>query len=141
DAISAHDQAATLADRIGDRSLALLSGIKRYAESMLADPRGTSADDFRDTLEAAVRELEELGDDAGLATVWAELAGIEWMPCRFATAEGAAHRALDHARRSGDKRLLADPRMALIVAQLYGVATPEEGRRTLEGLREEIAHD
>ncbi len=40
-------------------------------------------EEFRSELEDAVRVFEVLGDDAALATVWAELAQIEWMPCRY----------------------------------------------------------
>ena len=35
-------------------------------------------------------KFEDLGDDAALATVWTELAMIEWMPCRYDRATLAA---------------------------------------------------
>ena len=72
------------------------------------------------------RAFEELGDDAALATVWTELAMIEWMPCRFHRATLAADRAIEHARRSGDKRLLSKAVVPLIAGQMLGLATPTE---------------
>ncbi len=139
EAFAAFDQAATLAADAGDRSLEWLARIRRSAAQMLTDPHGKPTKEFRAELEEAARTFEELGDDAALATVWTELAEIEWMPCRYERAERASHRALEHARRSGDERLLDDALESLIAAQLYGVATPEDGLRTLDGLAEDIS--
>jgi class 3 adenylate cyclase/tetratricopeptide (TPR) repeat protein len=133
-ALAAFDRAAELAATAGDRSGNLLALIRRSDTQMRVDPHGKSTDDYREELEEAGREFEELGDRSALAIVWMGLAQTEWMPCRYGRAEGAARTALEHARRSGDERLRYDVYAMLIAAQMYGIATPEEGIRTLEDM-------
>jgi class 3 adenylate cyclase/tetratricopeptide (TPR) repeat protein len=127
------DAIASAADA-GDRSLEWLARIRRSATQMLTDPHAKPTEEFRAELEEAARAFEELADEKGLATVWTVLAEIEWMPCRYERAARAANRALDHARRSGDERLLAGAVLPLVAAQLFGPTTPDEGLRTMETL-------
>jgi tetratricopeptide (TPR) repeat protein len=65
---------------------------------------------------------------------------VEWMPARFHHATLAADRAIEHARRSGDRRLLDRAFMPLIAGQVFGLATPEEGLRTLNELKEDLSY-
>jgi hypothetical protein len=90
------------------------------------DPHSLSTEDARAELEEAVRWFGELGDEAGLATTWNQLATVEFTPCRFDHAERAARKALDHARRSGEERLVSQALMWLVGAQWHGRTTPEE---------------
>ena len=139
EAFAAYDEAIGLAADAGDRSLEWLARIRRSATQMLTDPHGKPTEQFRVELEEARSAFEELGDDAALATVWTELANIEWMPCRYVRATLAAERAIEHARRSGDVRLLANAIIPLIAAQMFGLATPEEGLRTLDELSDDMS--
>jgi tetratricopeptide (TPR) repeat protein len=102
------------------------------------DPHSLSTEDARAELEEAVRWFGELGDEAGLATTWNQLATLEFTPCRFDHAERAARKALDHARRCGEERLVSQALIWLVGAQRLGRTTPEEGRRTLDELHEEL---
>ena len=138
-AFAALDESVRLAAASEDRSLEWLARISRSEVQTNADPHSLSTEAFREELEEAVREFEELGDEAGLATAWAKLAFLEFTPCRFDRAERAARRAVEHARRSGDDRLLTDALRYLLFAQLFGSATPEERRRTLDELTEDIS--
>lgn len=139
EAFAALDEAVELAAEAGDRSRELLARIRRSAVQMLTDPHGKPTDEFHAQLDEAAREFEALGDEVGVATVWSQLAVIEWMPCRFQHAERAARRALEHARRTGDERLVRDALATLLVSGAVGVSTPEEGLRTLDGMREEFS--
>jgi len=139
DAVAVWNQAVEAAGAAGDRRYERLARIRRSGTLMEADPHSESTDEFRADLEAAALEFERLGDDAALATVWSQLALIEWMPCRYEAAERAGLRALDHSRRSGDERLLADALTTLISAQMFGATTPEEGIRSIEELRGDLA--
>ena len=139
EAFAAYDEAIGLAADAGDRSLEWLARIRRSATQMLTEPHAKPTDQFRAELEEARLAFEELGDDAALATVWTELAMIEWMPCRYDRATLAADRAIEHARRSGDKRLLGNALVPLIAGQMFGLATPEEGLRTLDELRGDLS--
>ncbi len=137
--LEAFDEAVRLAAASGDRSLEWLARIWRSEVLTNADPRNTSTQECREQLEEAIRRFEELSDEAGLATAWAKLAFLEFIPCRYDHAQRAARRAVDHARRSGDDRLLTDAIRYLLLSQCFGPATPEEGRRTLDELTEDIS--
>jgi class 3 adenylate cyclase/tetratricopeptide (TPR) repeat protein len=139
EAFHVFDDAVKLAAASDDRSLEWLARIRRSAMHMDVDPHGKPESELRAELEEAAAVFEEIGDEAGLATVWKELAAIDWSPCRFERAEHAARRAVNHARRSGDARLLADAISYLIAAQGFGTATPETGLRTLDELAEDVS--
>jgi len=138
-AFATFDEAAGVGARAGDRSLERLARLRRSVTVMLTSPHDMPTEVLRAELEEAARVFEDVGDEAALATVWTELAQIEWMPCRYDWAQIAARRAMDHARRSGDERLLAGPLMYLIGAPMLGTATPHEGMRGLDDLEAEIA--
>jgi class 3 adenylate cyclase/tetratricopeptide (TPR) repeat protein len=138
-AFAAFDEAVGVAAEAGNRSLEWLARIRRSSTQMLTDPHGKPTEEFRTELEEAARAFEQIGDDAALATVWTELAQIEWMPCRYVRAKSAARRAVEHARRSGDERLLAGAVVISVTASMFGAATPEDGTRELEELSEELS--
>jgi class 3 adenylate cyclase/tetratricopeptide (TPR) repeat protein len=138
-AFAAFDDATRIASDADDRSRELLAGIRRSLAQMLTDPHGKATEDLRSELEEAALAFEETDDDAALATVWTGLAEIEWMPCRYDRAEIAARRALEHARRSGDERLLATALLPSMAAPMHGTVTPEDGIRSLEELGAELS--
>ena len=138
-AFAAYDEAVRLAADSGDRSLEWLARIRRSGTQMLTEPHAKPTEEFRAELEEARRAFEELDDDAALATVWTELAGIEWMPCRYDRATLAADRAIVHARRSGDKRLLVAALLPLLAGQMFGPTTPDEGLQTLDELTDDLS--
>jgi class 3 adenylate cyclase/tetratricopeptide (TPR) repeat protein len=138
-ATATFEEAAALASGAGDRSLGSLARIRRSQGMMMSDPHGQSTEDFRAQLEEAVRYFEERGDDAALATVWTQLGEIEWMPCAYDRAERAGRRAVEHARRSGDPRLLEYAVFILLAACMFGPATSDEGLRMIDELAEDLA--
>jgi class 3 adenylate cyclase/tetratricopeptide (TPR) repeat protein len=137
--LAAFDEAMRLSSKRGDRSLAWLARIWRSEVKANADPHSTSTQDCRDELEEAIRGFEGLGDEAGLATAWAKLAFLEFTPCRYDHATRAARRAVEHARLSGDDRLFTDAVRYLLFSLMYGSATAEEGRRTLDALTGDLS--
>lgn len=138
-ALVAYEEAVGLARDAGDRSLEWLARIRRSSTQMLTDPHGIPTEQLRSELEEAGRAFEELGDDAALATVWTQLVEIEWMPCRYDRAASAARRAVEHARRSGDERLLARALILSISAPMFGTATPGEGIRAFDDLGDDLS--
>jgi class 3 adenylate cyclase/tetratricopeptide (TPR) repeat protein len=138
-ATAAFEEAVENASGAGDRSLELLARIRLAASTMMSDPHGQSTEEFRVQLEEAARHFEDLGDDAALATVWTELAEVEWMPCLYERAERAARRGVEHARRSSDLRLLEHAGAVLLAASMFGPATSEEGLRTIDELADDAA--
>jgi tetratricopeptide (TPR) repeat protein len=133
------DETVLLAAVSGDRSLEWLARISRSEVQTNIDPHSMSTEEFREELEGAIREFEELGDEGGLASAWAKLAFLEFTPCRFDHAERAARRAVEHARRSGDDRLLTAALREMLFSQAFGSATPEQGLRTLDELTDDLA--
>lgn len=105
----------------------------------MSDPHAQSTDEFRIDLEEAAHHFGELGDDAALATVWTELAEVDWMPSLYGRAERSVRRAVEHARRSRDARLLEHAGSVLLAASMFGPATPEEGLRTIDEMAEDAA--
>ena len=138
-AFAAMDEAVGLASAAGDTSLAWLARMRHSDLLQLVDPHARTTVEIRAELEQAADVFETLADETGLAAAWIALAQIEWNPCRYERAEEAARRAVDHARRSGDDRLVAGAVLTLIAAQMFGPTTPERAVRTLEELAEEIA--
>jgi class 3 adenylate cyclase/tetratricopeptide (TPR) repeat protein len=138
-AFATFDEAIEVASAAGDRSLELLARIRRSDTQMLTDPHAKPTEVFRAELEEAVRVFEELGDEAALATVWTELAQIEWMPCRYERAQIAARRAIEHARRSGDERIIAAPLLLAISAAMFGTASPAKGIAALDELSQDLS--
>ena len=137
EALATFDEAMRLST--GDRSVEWLARIWRSEVQSNLDPHSTSTQECRDELEAAIRSFDELDDETGLATAWTKLAFLEFIPCRYDHANRAAHRAMEHARRSGDDRLFTDALRYLLFSQLFGSSTPEEGRRTLDDLTEDLS--
>ena len=133
------DEAIELATLSGDRSLEWLARIYRSETKMTVDPFSRSTKEFREELGEAIRAFDELGDEAGLSSTWMKLAFLEFWPCRFDHAELACRRAVEHARRSDDEHVLAEVCWFLLLAQIDGSATPEEGLVTLDELLEDIA--
>src|SRR5206468_2800349 len=52
----------------------------------------------------AIRELEELGNEAALADAWDMLAWFPWIACRAEETDQALQKALAYARSSGARR-------------------------------------
>jgi tetratricopeptide (TPR) repeat protein len=139
EALLVFHQAMELAAESRNRSREWLARIRHSWMLTAADPHAKSTAEAQAELVEAVGVFDELGDQTALATVWTQLAEMEWIPCRFERAEIAARRALEYARQSGDGRLLANAISYLIAAQGFGSATPEEGLRTLDELVDDIS--
>ena len=88
----------------GARRAEWRASVKRAHVSMFTDPEVIDADSLCREAEHAVRVLEELDDDAGLAKAWLLLAEARLLMGRLREACDAADRAAEHARRTGSHR-------------------------------------
>ena len=131
-AYASFDDAYAVASAAGDERLATLSSAWRTWARFAAEPTAVGFEEARADLEAAARQLEGTGDHAALASVWTALTWSEWYPGRFDAAAVAARRAVEHAERSGDARLLANAAIPLCDAPTYGSATAGEIRSNLD---------
>jgi hypothetical protein len=62
-----------------------------------------NSDDDRKLVEQALVVFAELGDESGLARSWSFLGELEMMVCQYDAGAAAHSRAVEHARRAGDK--------------------------------------
>ena len=116
-AFAALDEAATAAAASGQRSIEWMARIDRATIQTLIDPIGFTTDDLRAELAAARAELEVGDDEEALTVLWLGLVQVEWMPCRFDAAREAAIRAVEHARRTGDRSLVMDATTLRLAAE------------------------
>jgi class 3 adenylate cyclase/tetratricopeptide (TPR) repeat protein len=71
-------------------------------------------------VEAAIKELESLGDHEGQARAWRLLTFVNWEACRWGASEWAAERMIEHARLAGNAVMEARVLPALATCALYG---------------------
>jgi class 3 adenylate cyclase/tetratricopeptide (TPR) repeat protein len=119
----------------GDRKLELHSLLERAFLRALTDPVG-GVEGLRDTARRAVAELDELGDEQGLAKAWRRIADVSWMVNQWDEQERALERALEHAERAGDAREMAGALMRLPMAIYYGPTPVPEAIRRAEAILE-----
>jgi class 3 adenylate cyclase/tetratricopeptide (TPR) repeat protein len=106
------------------------------AEAGLMMGRDGWAQEARDVVELVVPWLQEVGDDAGLAQAWNVLADVGNNTQSMEQMEGAAEKALFHARRAGDPWGEAEGINQLGIALMFGPKPADEVLSRLEELLE-----
>ena len=86
----------------GDRRLKLRTTIEREFFRSFTSPEGSALDDSH-VADEVIPELEALGDDVGLARAWWLKSEADVNACRWGARADALERALEHARRSGER--------------------------------------
>jgi len=89
------------------------------------NPEG-SPDEIRALTEKAIPELEELGDDLGLARAWWLASEVHTIACRWGERAAALERALEHAGRADDGQLEATLIALLVQALVYGPSSADQ---------------
>src|SRR5437763_8830128 len=118
-------EALAVARGLGDRRHELVVLVQRAEPTALSDPARMA--DVLDEVEAAVPALEELAEDRTLATAWMFLGAFRGVGSgRFAFAEEAYERALEHARRAGGRREEANIRRWLALSGVWGPRRVED---------------
>jgi tetratricopeptide (TPR) repeat protein len=116
------DEALEEATGAGDRRLELHARIELEFCRSFTSPEGSALDDSS-VADSTIPLLEELGDDAGLAKAWWLKSEPDVNACRWGARAEALERALEHARRAGDRTEVAT--MTFLHAQaLYCGPTP-----------------
>jgi predicted ATPase/class 3 adenylate cyclase len=89
---------------------------------------------LEETLQGAeqlISVFNRLGDDAGLAKTWRLLSEVQLLRLRIAASQAAAERAVEHARRAGDRQEEASGLAHLAVSAAWGrTPVPDAIRRT-----------
>jgi DNA-binding SARP family transcriptional activator/tetratricopeptide (TPR) repeat protein len=92
----------------------------------------TELHELVEAAERAIAVFEPAGDERGLGKAWHLLAYSALFRCRAATAQAAASRAVQHARRAGDNRTEAHGLGLLAGCTLSGPTPVAEGLRAWE---------
>ena len=124
------DADAVLSEAIAEsdgnaRGTQLRATIERQFLRLFTEPE-TSTNELLEIGSSVVPELEELGDELGLSKAWQLLAEVHTIACRWGARAEALGRALDYARRAGDRRQEASLLGPLGHALLYGPTPVDE---------------
>jgi class 3 adenylate cyclase/tetratricopeptide (TPR) repeat protein len=107
------------ASELGLEALQMTTEIELALLRVQTDPMWL-AEEARSLIQRALPVLEAAGDDQALARAWVLVDRIESIVGRLGAAEEAARKALDHARRTGDPRLIADAYASVCSNSWYG---------------------
>jgi len=116
------EEAQELARAAGNVRLEVRAGIELEFVAMLTTAI-TGGDDLIVTAERAIATLTEVGDDGGLARAWRLLSEAHVLACRWADRGTALDRAIEHARKAGDRRQESSL-VALLAQALHYGPTP-----------------
>jgi class 3 adenylate cyclase/tetratricopeptide (TPR) repeat protein len=117
------ERACDTAREAGDRRSELRAIIERQQLRSFTDPAAITNEIERVTDEV-IPELEELGDDLGLAKAWRLLSDVHVMASRFEARAEALERAITHARRVPEARSELDAYLGHLVQALHWGPTP-----------------
>jgi tetratricopeptide (TPR) repeat protein len=126
-------EAMEIAQTRGDRRLEARAGVRRVFVRLLLDPQVSQEGSLRE-VEGYVALFREWEDDLGLAEAIRLVGTIRFWQGRAASAEENFDRAIEHARRAGDRRQEAEilKWMALVIAE--GPTPVGEGIRRIESI-------
>jgi class 3 adenylate cyclase/tetratricopeptide (TPR) repeat protein len=127
------DDALEAARAAGDRRLELRSLIEREFFRAFTKPEG-SVDEIATVADEVIPELEELGDDLGLAKAWWLKSEVHVNACRWGRRAANLERALEHARKAGDAGEQTMIATQLLQAVYYGPTPVEEAIERCEEL-------
>jgi class 3 adenylate cyclase/tetratricopeptide (TPR) repeat protein len=133
-------EAIEAARSAGDARLEARAGVRRVFVRLLLDPQVSQEGSLHE-VERYVARFEEWKDDANLAEAIRLVGIIRFWQGRAAMAEEEFDRALEHARRAGDERQVAEilKWLALVIAE--GPTPAREGIRWLESIVEQSHGD
>jgi class 3 adenylate cyclase/tetratricopeptide (TPR) repeat protein len=120
----------------GNRRTELHALLERNFLRALTDPVG-GGPELRRATEEALPELEQLGDDLGLAKAWRRIADVHWLQNHWDEQQVALEKAIAHARRARDEREAAASLMRLPMALYYGPIPARDARLRAEEILEE----
>jgi predicted ATPase/class 3 adenylate cyclase len=104
---------------VGARALELAGRLILLDVQYATSPDHSEAE-LIEEVEAAIKELEALGDHEGQARAWRLLTLVNWEACRWGASEWAAEQMIEHARLANNTVMEARVLPALATCALYG---------------------
>jgi len=140
-ALAAADEALSAAIAARDESLEWMARLDRTQAQLLVDPHARPTEDVLREFSQAVEAFGRLGDERGLAETSLAMVEIDWIRCAFDVAVERAERASQHARATGDRRLLQRALIRMQAAQMFGSTKPEDALRAIDSMLAEVGRD
>jgi class 3 adenylate cyclase/tetratricopeptide (TPR) repeat protein len=135
------EEAMEAATARGDARLREEAALVRLLASRHAGEDGAWGEQALAEAERAIPVFDAVGDDAGLARAWRIVQWVHAAACRFEETAQAAHKAMEHARRAGDRRQEGRAAAAYAMAALYGPTPVDEAIARCEEVLERSRGD
>jgi class 3 adenylate cyclase/tetratricopeptide (TPR) repeat protein len=132
--------AVELAKDVGDRAIELRAVCELGDLRSIIEPSFT-AEEALELGQAAVRELEPLGDDEALAAAWRLVAAAYNIHGTWSGVTAATERVLEHARRTGNRRKEREALMILGPSLYWGPTPSSEALPRAEAIAESARGD
>ena len=120
-------EAVETARACGDRVLELRATLEHHLLRNLVDE--TAFEALKKAAAQAVVELEQLDDDAALAHGWSTIGQVHLVEMQWGAMAEASERALEHARRAGDRALEVESLAWLLRNCWFGPRPVDDGIR------------
>jgi len=120
-------EAVETARACGERVLEVRATLEHHLLRVLVDK--TAFEALKEAAEQAIVELELIGDDAALAHGWSAIAQVHLMESQGGAMADASERALEHARRAGDRTLEVESHVWLLRNSWFGPRPVDDGIR------------
>jgi class 3 adenylate cyclase/tetratricopeptide (TPR) repeat protein len=127
------EEAELVATEADDAATAANAAILRLFLLEMTDPKRQTVDVVAEA-ERLIATLDSLGNDLGLARAWRLMGILHWNHARYAAADDALARAIEHARRAGAEREEADALGRYTGSGVYGPAPVQEIERRCDEL-------
>ncbi len=124
-------EAIETAEAAGDVALAARARVSVLAVDTNINP-ALDIERLQREAEGAIEQLEQAGDELGLARAWLLMVTVNNLHCRGAEMGECAKKALRYARSCGAPREEADSLFWQAAAEVWGPLPAEEGRRRCE---------
>jgi class 3 adenylate cyclase/tetratricopeptide (TPR) repeat protein len=128
------------AETTGDKRIQLLARVDHASLRFAHNPQA-SAGDARRVASEAIPDFERLQDYEGLARAWRLLSYEAWAACRWGALTDAITRALDYARKAGDRSEQAEDLTWLGLALFSGPEPASKGIARLKRVLEDAGAD
>jgi len=126
------------AKAVGDQRLAARAAVEL---GHLRMEQGASTEELEHEARRTIDVFDELGDEGGLARAWQLVGALEFLRCRYASAEEHFSHGLIHAQRAGDRRERTSLLLALASSAVYGPTPVGEGTHRCESMLAEEQGD
>ena len=138
EAVSVFDEALAIVADGGDRVAEIQALLGKVFARTSAEPEGLTPQ-LDAMLDQMIPELEELGDQAGLAVAFLCRAQVGWMNCRYTDAKDECDQALTSAQGAGDVQWMLKATTTRVSCALRGSTPIDEITAILDQVQAEAS--